>query len=83
MFAWIIISPQLRWNIRKRKRPLGAGYLVVIKFHRVQRPAAVLVVLGIGTEYAGQQHAGPRAERDEPAVNFVSRWQSWSDLFAK
>ena len=68
MFAWIIIRPQLRWNIRSENGALGPRHLVVVKLHRVHPPAAVLVVLAVGPEDAGQQHAGLRAGRGMPAA---------------
>ena len=42
----------------QRKRPLHPGHLVVVQLHRVDRPAAVLVVLGVRAEDARQQHLG-------------------------
>ena len=47
----------------QRKRPLRARHLVMIKLHRVHAPAAVLVVLAVGSEDARQQHAGLRSGR--------------------
>ena len=38
----------------KGKGPLHPGHLVVIQLHRIDRPTAVLIVLGIGPEHAGQ-----------------------------
>ena len=45
----------------QRKRPLHPGHLVVVQLHRVLQPAAILVVLGIRSEDAGQQNVGMRA----------------------
>ena len=41
--------------MRKREGALHARHLVVIELHRVDGAAAVRVVLGVGTEDAGQQ----------------------------
>ena len=46
----------------QRERALRPRDLVVVELHRVHR-AAELVVHGIGTEDAGEQHAGLRAGR--------------------
>ena len=40
------------------ERALHAGDLVVIELHRIDGPAAVLVVLSIRPEHRGQQDAG-------------------------
>ena len=63
MFAWISIRPHERWNMRSENGALHPRHLVVVQLHRVDRAAAVLVVLGVGAEDAGQQHARARAER--------------------
>ena len=63
MLAWISIRPQLRWNIRSENGPCVARDLVVVQLHRVHRAAAVLVVLGVGAEDAGQQHLGIGTQR--------------------
>ena len=39
----------------QRERPLRPRDLVVVQLHRVHRPAAVLVVLAVGAEDAGQE----------------------------
>ena len=61
MFAWIIMTPHDRWNMRNEKGALRACYLVIVQLHRIRRPAAELVVLRIGAEGGGQQNARLRA----------------------
>jgi len=41
-----------------RESTLDAGHLILIEFHRIDFSAAVLVIAGVGPEYAGQQDAG-------------------------
>ena len=47
----------------QREGALGPRHLVVIQLHRVHLPAAVLVILAIGPEDAGEEHFGLRAQR--------------------
>ena len=47
----------------QREGALGSRHLVVVKLHGVHAPAAVLVVLAVGPENAGQQHARLRSGR--------------------
>ena len=47
----------------QRKAPLGAGHLVVVQLHRVDRAAAELVVLRIRPKNGGQQNTGACALR--------------------
>ena len=44
----------------QRERALRPRHLVVVQLHRVHRPAAVLVVLGVRAEDAGQENLGLR-----------------------
>ena len=39
----------------QRERALLAGHLVLVQLHRVDRPAAELVVLRVGPEYRGEE----------------------------
>ncbi len=48
-------------ELPQREGTLDPGHLVVIQLHRVQGPAAVFIVLGIGPEDACQQDAGSRS----------------------
>ena len=63
MLAWMSIRPQERWNIRSENGPCTRVTWLWYSSIGLMRPAAVLVVLGIGSEDARQQH--PRAR--EPA----------------
>ena len=47
----------------QRERALLARHLVVVELHRVDRPAAELVVLGVGTEHGREQDARAGALR--------------------
>lgn len=47
----------------QREAALNSRHLVVVQLHRVDRPAAELVVLCVGPEDAGQQHSGSGALR--------------------
>jgi len=44
------------------KAPLKPGYLIVIQLHRIVRAAPILVVLGVGTENAGEEDVGISAQ---------------------
>ena len=46
----------------QRERALHARHLVVVQLHRVDGAAAVLVVLGVGTEDAREEDAGPHRQ---------------------
>ena len=46
----------------QRERSLCPGYLVVIQLHRVHRPAAIVVVLGVRAEHAGKQDLRARSQ---------------------
>ncbi len=62
----------------QRKCPLRPSDLVVVQLHRVHLPAAVLVVLAVGTEDAGQKHFGPRAQRVDGRG--LGGWRDGMDL---
>ena len=40
------------------KGPLNSRHLILVKFHGIDGPTAIRVVLGKGPEYAGQQDSG-------------------------
>ena len=47
----------------QRKRTFYPSDLVVVQFHRVDSPAAIFVILSVGSEDARQQHPGSAAQR--------------------
>ena len=59
--AWIMQQAQRAVKHAQGKGPLLSGDLVVVKFHGVDGAAAVLVILGVGAEDAGQQDPGASA----------------------
>ena len=61
IFAWIIMMPQERWNMRNENAALRARDLVVIKLHRVDGAAAEFVVLRVRAENRSQKNAGARS----------------------
>jgi len=54
-----------------RESTLDAGHLILIEFHRIDFSAAVLVIAGVGPEYAGQQDAGAFSKGMDRLMN---RW---------
>ena len=63
MLAWMSMMPQLRWNIRSENGPCVRVTWLWYSSIGFITPAAVLVVLGVGAEDAGQEDLRPRAQR--------------------